>query len=133
MKELFLVLPTHLKLGKTAKCKTYPVNMNAFRNWHFQTKNSVKQKYTEIVTKQLSGKDVKFLFKNPIIKYKLFLGSRRKADIMNILAMVDKFTCDALVENYVIYDDSYDTLSKFNFEFGGIDPNNPRVEMTILE
>lgn len=51
----------------------------------------------------------------------------------NITTVVDKFLCDALQEYKIIPDDNCNICCKFIDEFGGIDKNNPRVEVHIYE
>ena len=67
------------------------------------------------------------------IKYTLFVSSSRRLDLRNITTVVDKFLCDALQEYKIIPDDNYNVCCKFIDEFGGIDKNNPRIEVIINE
>ena len=131
-KEIILTLPIYIRIGKTNKAKLYTINLNNYRNWHYLVNNTIKQKYHEIITSQIKP-EMKLIFKKPNIKYTIFLRDRRKADIMNYVSIVDKFTCDSLVKNFVLFDDDYSVLSNFKIEFGGIDKINPRIEMTIYE
>lgn len=65
------------------------------------------------------------------ITYTLYTANKRLCDVRNITTIVDKFLCDALQHYSLIPDDNYNYCSKFHDYFGGIDPANPRVEVTI--
>ena len=54
-------------------------------------------------------------------------------DLDNIGSVLSKFTHDVLTEAEIIPDDNYQVIRKLTFEFGGIDPENPRAEVTIKE
>ncbi|QIG70530.1 RusA-like Holliday junction resolvase [Rhizobium phage RHph_N38] len=63
--------------------------------------------------------------------YTLFMGTNREADLSNICVIVDKFFCDALVEAGKLPDDNVNYLQSIDYRFGGVDKNNPRVEITL--
>ena len=65
--------------------------------------------------------------------YTLYPKTKRLTDISNVLSIHDKFFCDALVEAGKLPDDNYIHLKKITYQFGEIDPKNPRVEITIEE
>ena len=50
---------------------------------------------------------------------------------MNVIAVVDKFFQDALVEEGCIVTDDTDTVIKITSIYAGVDKSNPRVEATI--
>lgn len=71
------------------------------------------------------------VFNKVSITYTVFFGSKRKTDISNVCSIVDKYFCDALVELGKLPDDNYDYIKEITYKFGGIDKNNPRVEITL--
>ena len=125
--EIILTLPTEIQIGK----RFYSVNLNTFRNLYYITKNQMKKKYTELVMKELSG--CKCHFEAVNIHYKIYFGDRRRHDVTNVVAMVDKFLEDALVKCHIIDDDDYKHVRKGSWEYGGIKPGKPEIEVTISE
>lgn len=67
------------------------------------------------------------------IHYKVFVGSSTKSDIMNWIAVIDKFFQDVLVREGKLIDDNYLYVPKVYCEFGGIDRSNPRLEIEIID
>jgi Holliday junction resolvase RusA-like endonuclease len=113
-----------------SKKKNFILNLNVYRNAHYQTLNKVKQRYKEAMTEQ-----IKALPKlNQIqIGYRLYPKTRRLCDISNILAIHDKFFCDALQELGKLEDDNYLYLNTVTYSMGEVDKENPRVEIYIWE
>lgn len=113
-----------------SKNKSIALNLNVYRNAHFQSLNKAKVNFKELMTKQIE----------PItpmqqcqVKYVLYVGSKRLLDIANVCCIVDKFFMDALVEMGKLPDDNYEHLRNISFEYGGYDKGNPRVEIFIEE
>lgn len=50
---------------------------------------------------------------------------------MNVISVVDKFLMDALQKKGVIKDDHYKIVEWPSFEFGGVDRENPRIDVFI--
>jgi hypothetical protein len=119
-------LPLAVHLGK--KGKRFSLNLNVYRNTYFGTLNDAKVLFTAQVSEQL--RELPKLEK-VCIRYYLFPQTKRLCDVANICAVVDKFFCDALVAEKVLPDDNYTHLLGVSYEFGEIDPTNPRVEAHI--
>lgn len=83
--------------------KKYYINLNNYRNWHFQVSNKIKQKYKEIISEQI--KDNIFPWKIQL-SYQLFQKDNRRIDKWNILSITQKFFLDSLTENWCIVDDN---------------------------
>jgi len=94
------------------------------------TLNTVKVKYKEIMKEQIEQLPV---FNKIIIHYKLFPKNKRLFDIGNVTSIHKKFFEDALVEFGRITDDNYLFVVGSTESFGGVDKDNPRVEITIEE
>lgn len=120
---LFVVLPR-----KTKEDRKIILNLNNYPNWHHFTYNQVKEEFCKSQKSNLSG----LILKTPIIlHYTLFKASNRKSDRMNVLSVIDKFFCDALVHYGCISDDSDEYIQSHHFNSDGIDKLNPRVEIEI--
>lgn len=119
-------LPLFVPINKSGK--KYYLNLNKYRNTHYQTLNKAKVVFKDIVKNDIN----KLPSLNVIeIEYKLFTGTKRLCDVSNICSVVDKFFSDALVECGKLEDDNYLFLPKISFEFGSIDKLDPRVEAHI--
>lgn len=110
------------------KRKSFSLNLNIYRNAHYQTLNKAKTVFTDSVITRLREIPIQAKI---ALTYTIFFPNNRKADISNIGSIVDKFFSDALVDAGVIPDDNYTYLPVVQFFFGGIDRIDPRVEVTI--
>lgn len=112
-----------------SKNKYIRLNLNKFRNLHYQTNNKLKKNYTEHMRDQIinlkPAKEISLVFM-------LYKGSKRKIDRSNILCIVEKFFCDALVKYGFIEDDNDDFIKSTEYRTNGIDRENPRVEIEII-
>lgn len=120
-------LPIYLEVGKREP-KKLPLNLNHYRNAHFQVLNQMKKAFKEAVGSHLKYPKIQ----QPIqITYVLHLPTRRLTDISNVCSIVDKYFQDALVELGLLEDDNYNHIKKVVFEFGSIDKHNPRADARI--
>jgi len=123
--KLDVVLPR-----KTKKDKKVIINLNGYRNWHYLVSNIIKIKYKENIKDQLDG----LVLKHPIsLHFVLYKGSNRLSDRANVLSIHEKFFCDALVGCGCLEDDSDTYIKETKYSSGGIDRENPRVEIIISE
>ena len=118
-------LPLKVSISKEG---VFYLNLNQYRNTHFQILNKAKVNFEEVVAAAL--KDVPIL-PGCRLQYTLFVVTKRRCDISNICSIVDKFFSDTLVNLGKIPDDSFDYLPEVNYSFGGIEKDKPRVEVTI--
>lgn len=123
-----VALPLSIVMGKK-KIKRFYLNMNVYRNLYYQTSNKLKEEFGVLVSPSLVG--VPPLSKITLL-YTLYLPTKRRADLMNAVVVVDKFFCDVLVKCGVILDDCIGILDKITIKFGGYDKTNPRVVATIF-
>jgi len=113
---------------KTKPAKKIYLNLNVYRNLHFILNNQAKEIYCGLMENQLSGKN----FDKPIdITFTLFKGRNARVDRSNILSVVEKFFCDALVHHQCIPDDNDEYIRATHYKSGGLDRKNPRVEIEI--
>lgn len=127
-----LICPLSITLGINKK-KTYYLNLNNYRNWHYQVSNTLKEEFKERMRNQLQNIAPIPVDGSIFITYILYSGSNRKRDLRNITTVIDKFLCDALVSYRIIPDDNCNICSGFMDLYGGIDKDNPRVEVYINE
>jgi hypothetical protein len=122
--------PSYIILSKKLNGKKYHINLNQYRNWHFQVNNNLKTKYCELMYDQLSG----IKFKSPIrLIFTMIRGDNRKIDRSNVLCIHEKFFCDALVYYNCIKDDNDNFIQETIYRTGKIDKNNPRIEIEVIE
>lgn len=129
MSKEIIVAPLYVMLPRKTKAdKKMIINLNGYRNWHYIISNEVKKKYKDAVKEQLIG----LAFNEPIkLHFKLFKGSKRMSDRANVLSIHEKFFCDALTELECIVDDNDNFIKETKYTSGGIDRENPRVEVEI--
>ena len=113
-----------------SKSKEFILNMNNYRNAHYQTLNKAKQNYKAVMFEQISKLPA---LSKVAIHYTLYPATKRKTDIDNVMAVHKKFFQDALVECGKLQDDNYDFIP-FNSEvMGSVRKDSPSVEVTIYE
>ncbi|GBR74696.1 phage-related protein [Candidatus Termititenax aidoneus] len=66
-----------------------------------------------------------------VVSYELFAPDRRRRDLLNVIAVVDKFALDVLVSARILPDDNVYRVGYKVIRFAGIDKAAPRVDMTI--
>jgi hypothetical protein len=90
--------------------KKFALNLNVYRNAHYQTLNKAKT----IFKNQLFA-DYPELYRIKAqrveIEYYIERCDKRVFDTMNIISIVDKFFCDALVLSGCIHDDNYNYVT----------------------
>lgn len=127
-----ITLPLSVVIPRKTKAdKVFALNLNIYRNAHHMVLNDAKQRWKELVG----------IFKNPYshpkpegpfhFTYTVYPGNNRAFDLANVLPIVQKFTDDALIELGVIKDDNFKIVRAIDYRFGGVDKENPRVELEI--
>ena len=111
------------------KDRRIALNLNIYRNTHYQINNHIKDEYRKLMASQLSG----IVFEKGIksLELHLYKPSKRKMDRSNVLCIVEKFFCDAMVYYGCIEDDNDDYIDTTIYKSMGIDKKNPRVEIFI--
>lgn len=120
-----IILPWKIPLSTN---KDFPINLNHYRNAHYQELNNAKVKFAKLVSPLLGSvlcMEACGLF------YVVFPPSKRECDISNICCIADKFFSDTLVSSGKIIDDNFKIVRNINFSYGHVDPLNPRIEVTI--
>lgn len=113
---------------KTKPSKTFLVSMNWYRGAFYHIQNEVKKHYHSLVQEQKpEGKfstfhvDYSLYYKNP------------SCDASNVIALIEKFTLDALKDCDTIIDDKVKYHLSSSWAVLGQDKENPRVEITIKD
>lgn len=123
-------LPLSVRVGVRKKKDIY-LNINRIFNIHYQQRNQVKKLFTQLTIQKLWDCPN---FENPVkITYTVYKPTTRRYDVMNVVAVVDKFFQDALVEANKLVDDNYTVVPIVVGVHGGIEKDNPRVDVTIEE
>ena len=115
---------------KTKPAKRVALNLNVYRNLHYQVNNHAKVIYRELMADQL--RDVMPAKEIITLEFIHFKGSRRIMDRSNVLSVVEKFFCDALVHYRVIPDDNDQHIRSTIYSTGGIDRQNPHVKVVMV-
>lgn len=118
-------LPLRIPVGKN---KVFLLNLNAYRNTHFQILNKAKVKFEEVVRPLLKTLPI---LEECSLTYTLYPGTAHLSDVSNICSIVDKFFCDTLVSVGKLEDDNYTVVKSVQYQFGSIDRVNPRVDVVI--
>ncbi len=122
---LFVTLPR-----KTVKDKRIALNMNTYRNLHHRISNDAKKAYSEALREQLEGLSIQ----TPVeVTYKVYKGSKRRLDKMNVVSVVSKFLLCSITDYGCWEDDNDDYVKKETIMPTELDRENPRVEIIIKE
>lgn len=110
------------------KTKQFILNMNVYRNTHYQTLNKVKITYKALIQPQVA-------LLPPLqaieVVYTVYPATRRLCDLTNVCCVHSKFFLDSLVELAILPDDNYQHVRRETFQFGAVDRLQPRVEIAI--
>jgi hypothetical protein len=96
------IIPARLQVGK----KVFALNLNGYRNAHFQTLNNAKKNF-KVLLYNTYPEILLIRAQSVIVQYKITPHNKRLFDTQNIISVVDKFFLDALVEAGTIPDDNY--------------------------
>ena len=126
-----LTLPIYGVAKPNKSSKNPPINVNWYRNVHYRESNKAKIKFKKMINDQLDQFDI---FSTPIrCKYTYYSKGNNGSDVDNFVGIVKKFFQDALVEHGTIHDDNFNYIVGSSEEYGGIDKDNPRVEVEVIE
>lgn len=115
---------------QVSKKKHFVLNLNQYRNAHHRVLSTAKNNFTDII---MALDLPKVSFDVVTIHYQIYPTSKRKYDGMNVVSVIDKFVCDALVKRGVLPDDNINHVIGTSWEAKQVDKDNPRVEVLITE
>jgi len=120
---LSITLPGRIPSKKNSKQLIYRNNRTYF---------IPSEKYN-IWQQEQSWRLKKYVPKKPIerckIEVTIYAPDKRKSDLSNKFESI----ADLLVDNRILADDNWFMLYEEHIKFGGVDAENPRVEITINE
>ena len=122
-----LEVPLRVLVTKT---KWFSLNLNSYRNTHYQELNKSKVAYKLLIQEKV---DALPKFGRIKLTLTLFPKTHRKCDLDNVLSIVTKYTQDVLVTSDKLWDDDYTCIPSLDFRFGEVNPTNPRVVIQIEE
>lgn len=111
-----------------SKKKDFILNLNRYRNAHFQVLNKAKVAFAKIVGRRLHGVP---RLTRCTLEYVYYPGTVQASDTNNVCTVTDKFFADTLVSEKKLEDDSPEFLVGTLFRFGSLDRKNPRVDVII--
>lgn len=115
------ILPLSVTLPRKRNSdKKVMLNLNYYRNMHFQVNNQVKQYFKPISVYAFRAEMIE-------ISYIVYKTTKRKYDTMNIISIIDKFFLDWLVENNYLSDDTC-----LNVRYGSIEGKNDCTENKVI-
>lgn len=135
-----LILPTSITFPRKTKAdKKYMLNLNVYRNLNYIVNNQMKAAFSSLIREDTpygpgpKGCICPGNMPPPPYRftYTLFQETKRKTDVANVCCVVDKFCCDSLVSLGVLPDDNHNIIKEVVYRYGGVDKENPRVELEI--
>ena len=117
--EYIIYSPLDVLLPRKTKAdKKYTLNINIYRNTHYQILNQAKNIYNRNLKKQIEVlPEFEYLSE---VSYIIYKKSARDFDTPNIGSIISKFFMDALVIYHKIPDDNYRYTPRHIFDFGGV-------------
>lgn len=109
--------------------KRLALNLNGYRNWHHRDQHKTKLMFDDIVRPLLSHIPRQ---EKVHLHYVLYVATNQRCDLMNVIAVVDKYFSDTLSKTKAIDDDHTGIIVSTSAAFGGVDRPNPRVSVTII-
>lgn len=122
-------MPLFVEKG-VRKIRKYTINLNYMRGWNNLLYNDLKIIYTNLAVREIESKPI-FRANEVELTYYLFRKDKKLCDVNNILAAHDKFFQDAFVWCGCIPDDNFKHVKNTSFRFGGVDKENPRVNIVV--
>lgn len=110
--------------------KDFILNINHYRNFNRFQLGDAKKVYTEMMREQIEQLP---RFNKVFVKYIVYQPTKAKCDLMNVVSIHSKFFLDALQKYDRIEDDNYEYVLREVTEWGGVDKEQPRVEIEIEE
>lgn len=101
-----------------SKKKNWYLNLNNYRNAHHMVLSKAKSYYHEEVVTQGLFREIPF---GPPYEFTYIISfpTRRRVDLMNVGAVLDKFVSDVLVAEGYIMDDHREIIPTVLFKDGG--------------
>lgn len=124
------VIVAPLRIKKNKRGDLWSVNLNQYRNTHYQSLNKLKKEYKEFLQDQIMQLNS---FSRVRLSIHVYAPDKRKFDLGNVTSIHEKFFLDALVELGKLPDDNIDYCPECHTYFMGVDKECPRVEIIVEE
>ena len=118
-----------LKVPKS-KNKDFILNLNNYRNAHYQVLNKTKVEFCNVMDKRYPH-DYEKAPGEVRTTYTVYGASNRKFDLPNVCSIVQKYFEDWMTHKGIIDTDDITVITNCEYHFGGIDKDNPRVEIAV--
>lgn len=129
MRQFVLKLPW-TEFTNKAKTRKKSINLNLYRNLHFQELSNQKNHFhTRMVTTLEEIPPLGCVW----LHYEIHPSHRGRLDTMNVTSIVDKYFSDSLTELGIIEDDDYTHVVFNSFCFGSVVRGEAYVSVTITE
>ena len=125
-------VPLKVFLNKVERGKFFDLNLNKYRNTHYQQLNKAKARFSEKVAPRVKRLCPKLT--RPIkITYVLHRTNKHVYDVGNVACIVDKFFTDCLPKAKVLKDDNFNYVPNVEFIHGRCDAPNAYCEIYVQE
>jgi len=118
-----------LKVTKT-KTKDFILNLNNYRNAHYQVLNKTKVEFCNYMDERYPDEYEKAPGQVKTT-YTVFAASKRKFDLPNVCSIVQKYFEDWMTHKGILATDDVTVITKCEYAYGGIDIDDPRVDITV--
>lgn len=99
--------------------KKASLNLNQYRNMHYQTSNKLKHMVSDYLMQYQFNPPETFK-----IHFTLYFKDKRRRDLSNFESIANKFILDHLVQRGIIKDDDYTVYTGYTVDFGGLCDEN---------
>ncbi len=115
---------------RKSKNKDFILNLNNYRNAHYMVLNNSKRAFVKYMDQQYPSNYLPL----PEVKtrYTVFAATKRKFDLPNVCSIVQKYFEDWMVGRGIIETDDITVVSECEYLFGGVDTEDPRVEVEVI-
>lgn len=113
------------------KGRDFRLNLNDYRNAHYQVLASAKRTFNYLMMKELANIRHVCKFDCIQVDYLLYPKTKGRIDGNNIIAVVDKFFMDSLQDMGIISDDDVHHVKCYTWKYFLPDGNGPRIEAHV--
>jgi len=124
METVSITLPIY----QTINGKTVLIGLNWYRNAHYQVLNKIKRLYSQEIFLKLRRDNT--VFEMYCVEYNLYYKNS-SCDLMNVVAVIDKFFQDALQELKIVINDNVKHCCNVSSRVIDQDKINPRIEIIV--
>ena len=116
---------------KTSKAKYCTVN--ALIRVHYRTFHSIRVRMYKLMRKLIQENPVELSTNKYTAVFVYYAPDKRRRDLSNMCAFIDKFLMDSLVHEEVIPEDDVSIIVGTHYIFGGVTPNNNTISFYLFK